>query len=226
VGEALNETDSQGYGMKVNARYWLDIFDLQYGQSSQREIQNAIDKPLTYFFAGLEPGQIEDNKEIFAPSSSRNAQISEAFSSVADFDKFARVVFFPLGRNKILVRLENSADKFDFYAPTLQLNMETFAKSFWSWANGNIEVEIESEIYEMDLTANMFEKEVVEMRKRVHWRGVDDEEIAEKLAMNPELKAVYEREHLDDPLTAITLVPQEMRTFAIYYKMHGEETIV
>ena len=27
VGEALNETDSLGYGMKVNARYWLEIFD-------------------------------------------------------------------------------------------------------------------------------------------------------------------------------------------------------
>lgn len=38
VGEPLNETDSQGYGMKVNARYWLNIFDLKYGESSQREL--------------------------------------------------------------------------------------------------------------------------------------------------------------------------------------------
>lgn len=29
VGEPLNETDSQGYGMKVNARYWLNIVDLK-----------------------------------------------------------------------------------------------------------------------------------------------------------------------------------------------------
>lgn len=28
--DVLNETDSQGYGMKVNARYWLDIFDLDH----------------------------------------------------------------------------------------------------------------------------------------------------------------------------------------------------
>lgn len=33
VAEPLNETDSQGYGMKVNSRYWLDIFSLKYDQS-------------------------------------------------------------------------------------------------------------------------------------------------------------------------------------------------
>lgn len=27
VCEPLNETDSNGYAMKVNARYWLEIFD-------------------------------------------------------------------------------------------------------------------------------------------------------------------------------------------------------
>jgi hypothetical protein len=53
VGEALNETDSQGYGMKVNSRYWLNIFDLEHGYSSQRELQNAIDKPVSLFFAKL-----------------------------------------------------------------------------------------------------------------------------------------------------------------------------
>lgn len=40
VGEPLNETDPQGFGMKVNARYWLNIFDLKYGHSAQRPIQN------------------------------------------------------------------------------------------------------------------------------------------------------------------------------------------
>jgi hypothetical protein len=38
VDEPLNETDSKGYGMKVNARYWLNIFDLARGYSAQRPI--------------------------------------------------------------------------------------------------------------------------------------------------------------------------------------------
>jgi len=50
VGEALNETDAQGYGMKVNARYWLNIFDIARGHSAQRPIQNHIDKPYSIFF--------------------------------------------------------------------------------------------------------------------------------------------------------------------------------
>merc|ERR550514_2445086 len=33
--EPLNETDADGYGMKVNARYWLDIVDLKTQNSDQ-----------------------------------------------------------------------------------------------------------------------------------------------------------------------------------------------
>jgi hypothetical protein len=33
VGEPLNETDSQGFGMKFNSRYYLDIFDRTLGKS-------------------------------------------------------------------------------------------------------------------------------------------------------------------------------------------------
>jgi len=33
VGEPLNETDSQGYGIKINSKYYLDIFDRVYGKS-------------------------------------------------------------------------------------------------------------------------------------------------------------------------------------------------
>jgi hypothetical protein len=36
VGEALNETDSNGYGIKINARYWIDVFNASTGKSEQR----------------------------------------------------------------------------------------------------------------------------------------------------------------------------------------------
>jgi lysosomal alpha-mannosidase len=33
VSEPLNETDSQGFGMKFNSRYYIDIFDRTNGES-------------------------------------------------------------------------------------------------------------------------------------------------------------------------------------------------
>ena len=35
--EILNETDASGNGIKVNAKYWLQIFDMNADQSKQRE---------------------------------------------------------------------------------------------------------------------------------------------------------------------------------------------
>lgn len=220
VGEALNETDSRGYGMKVNARYWLNIFDLQNGQSSQRELQNSIDKPLTFFFARVPEGLAKDNKEVFAPKSSRKQepQLRDTFTNADDADRFGRMVFFPLWRNKILVRVENSADKFDFYSPTLQVDMQRFADAYWSSANPLSEVKVAAQIYEVDLTANMLEKEAVERKKRTQWRGTDDEAIKERMKVDEEFRAVHQpRDHVNEPLSSITLIPQEMRSFVIHY---------
>lgn len=55
--------------MKVNARYWLNIFDLEHEKSSQRELQNAIDKPLTFFFTALEKDELPLVNEIDASES-------------------------------------------------------------------------------------------------------------------------------------------------------------
>jgi len=51
VGEALNETDALGYGMKVNARYWLEVLDFTKEKSQQRQQQLLIDQPLQLAFA-------------------------------------------------------------------------------------------------------------------------------------------------------------------------------
>ena len=49
--EALNETDSNELGIKVNALYIMQIFDVQKGKSLQREQQIRNDQPLQYFYA-------------------------------------------------------------------------------------------------------------------------------------------------------------------------------
>ena len=46
VQEILNETDSQGIGIKVNAKYYMQIFDLNQGVSKQRQQQMSIDQPI------------------------------------------------------------------------------------------------------------------------------------------------------------------------------------
>lgn len=217
VGEPLNETDKNGFGMKVNARYWLNIFDLEHEKSSQRQLQNAIDKPLSFFFSEIKKEELSQEAEFIAEESSDLLDLREALSDKYAFENFGRAVMFPFNRNKIMVRLENIADKFDMYTPDLKINMEKFAYLFWKSANPESKTEMKFKITEHDLTVNMYEKEVEWMRKKSAWKGQDDEAIKEVLAKDPEMRAVYERDHLADSMDEITLVPQEMRTFVIYY---------
>lgn len=219
VGENLNETDKNGYGMKVNARYWLDIFDVNLGKSSQRKKQSENDQPLTLFFASLNGSEIQDNQEILSAESSSTVNLHDAYTSdYYEWDRFGKVVFFPLWKNKILVRLENIADRFDTYAPTLKLNMEKFAYIFWMMSNPMSKSKYVPTITEVALTANMLEKELQEMRKKRQWKAKNDAEIAEKLSKNPELKAIYERDPMEDKLEDITLVPQDLRSFVISFE--------
>ena len=51
VGEDLNETNESGYGIQVNTRYFLQVFDTTKTKSMQRETQLVVDEPLTYFSA-------------------------------------------------------------------------------------------------------------------------------------------------------------------------------
>jgi hypothetical protein len=51
VIEMLNEVDKQDVGVKVNAKYWMQIFDFTKDHSLQREEQIVIDQPLEYLFA-------------------------------------------------------------------------------------------------------------------------------------------------------------------------------
>jgi len=41
LSEALNETDADRLGLRVSARYYMNIFDFMKGKSAQREYQVA-----------------------------------------------------------------------------------------------------------------------------------------------------------------------------------------
>jgi len=74
-----------------------------------------------------------------------SAPSENQFSSKLDDQFFPTAVYhaFPLGKNKILIRLENTFDKFDLVNPMEKMgqvepkfiNMNQFAKDFYLEAN-------------------------------------------------------------------------------------------
>jgi len=219
VDEALNETDAEGFGMKVNARYWLNIFDLKHGYSAQRPLQNYLDKPHSLFFAKIKKDDIPVHKEI-ASSQPTMAPLNmvDFVDDWKMFQLFGRVVMFPLQKDVLLIRVQNSADKFDMVAPELTVDMQKMAQGLWYSANPQAgKQEVNATIQEVSLSANMPEEEVMARRESMKWKGQDDELIKEKLEKDATLKAVYETTHADDLMSEITLVPQAIRAFVISY---------
>jgi len=46
IENVVNETQPDGFGLKINAKYYMQIFDTNKGYSKQREQQIRVDKPL------------------------------------------------------------------------------------------------------------------------------------------------------------------------------------
>lgn len=109
VVEPLNETDSDGYGLKVNSRYWLQIFDIGTTKPLQRKQQLVIDQPLQYFFA------LNYTYNATRPAPKTYVQLD-------DFEG-GKYVVFPLAKNEILVRFENLQDKFDLNTTVLNVDI-------------------------------------------------------------------------------------------------------
>ena len=84
------------------------------------------------FFGGLDGKDINVNKG----SISQRTQIfhwKDAISERDNYDAYGRVVLWPVARNKIMVRLENYADMFDFWERSeYKVNMHKFAEGFWN----------------------------------------------------------------------------------------------
>lgn len=200
VVEVLNETDSDGYGLKVNSRYWLQIFDVVHTKPLQRKQQLVIDQPLQYFFAFN-----------YTYNATKAAQ-----KTYVKLDKFehGKYVAFPLAKNEILVRFENLMDKFDVDATALSVDIEKFALDFYFASNGQIKEPMVS-VQEMDLTNNMLASEAEKVRS-YDWKGEDD--------------ATFDFSQLEKPAdvspSVFTLEPQRIRTFRIqYHTLDESETM-
>ena len=100
VGEPLNETDSKGLGIKVNAHY--QVFMTTGPSGAQRKTQVDADLPLQVFYS---------NKNFTQGNTTWNMDNLPTYDGM-NWDG-AKLVMFPLAKNKILVRLENLNDIYD-----------------------------------------------------------------------------------------------------------------
>ena len=61
VSQALNETNTDGWGIQVNTRYFVQLFDYTKTASKQREMQLKIDEPIAVFVAQAESDSLTEN---------------------------------------------------------------------------------------------------------------------------------------------------------------------
>lgn len=197
VCEPLNERDADGIGIKVNARYYLEIFDYSKEKSQQRQQQLLIDQPLQLFFA-------------FTYKEGKTPKSIPSHLSLADFDE-GKYIVFPLAKNKILARFENVGDKFDdeegiFGDGSLKVDINKFAKEFYSDANGESAQKVT--IVEVDLTNNQAWTEMEAKKSDWTWKGEDDDHRPEPIKLDP----VYQGQDI------VTLEAQRIRSFVIEYE--------
>ncbi len=128
VGEALDETNSDGVGIEVNTRYFLQLFDYTNEASLQRKVQLVVDEPINYFVA-----EASSNAAMASPLTRSQRQ------ALPEFDGDLKVHLMPDGHNRILIRLENMSDLFDGTpAETPMFNLKSYAEDLFTFGNGDI----------------------------------------------------------------------------------------
>jgi len=125
LDEPLNETSSNGHGIKVTARYQMHIFDFKKGGSMQRSNQANKMQSLQFYFAeSFDQGK-------------KHAESKDAAKSTKDlrFSDDLIVRLFPLAKNHLELRLENLADKFDQGAKTAKIELKKYVEKLYATMN-------------------------------------------------------------------------------------------
>jgi hypothetical protein len=129
----------------------------------------------------------------------------------------------PLARNKLMVRLENLADKFDEHKNatlSTRVNLEDMLLQIYATANQMSLEEIAQNppsihIEETGLTYNQPMKHIEERRKTFTWRGEDDFD-----------GPLYEETHRGEDWTKVELRPQDIRTFVAEFEAPKQELLI
>lgn len=168
VIEPLNETDRNFNGVAVNAKYYLQVFDYKKGRSKQRDQQIVIDEPLQYEFAF-------DYNDTLAVKPTAKSQFKSLVTLSNKTENDLTFHTFPMAKNKILVRIENLADKFDHNISMVNLvDIKSFAQSFYKEANPYSTNKPKITVKEVSITDNQLQSDLDKKRADFSWIGDDD----------------------------------------------------
>jgi len=172
----LNHVDKDGKGLKITAKYMMQIFDYKKQDSKQREQQIINDEPFEYFFSFNYSAGFNSKSSLVQKANGTQTTID--FGVNLDKNKQITYHIIPLDKHKILARFENLGDKFDLGSQqeTKYIDVYQFAEKFWEQANPGASENMTITINETSLTNNQPQKNLTEKwNSGFHWIGVDDE---------------------------------------------------
>ena len=125
-----------------------------------------------------------------------------------------KIVTIPVGQNRLTVRLENLADKYDKNSKTETVDLfECHLRNLWDQANPALagQRKLRFVVKEVTLTGNMGIEEM--QARKLKWRTVDDDKPGlEKDMVSPDPAM---------PTKPVTVEPQRIRVFDVLVIAHG-----
>lgn len=212
VLEALNETDKNEFGIQVNAPYFVQIFDFKRAKSLQRSQQILMDQPMEVLYS-LEEIDMKNLSKASNQKQHKSLIQLQTIKNASQKDDFTYRVH-PVERNKIFVRVENLADRFDSSKengePVKYVNLIKFAQEFWQQANPGVKQNITVDIEERAITDFASQTDLQkDLDHRDKWIGIGDDLIN---------KTTLIQQPKDISNTALAFEPQRIRSFVISYK--------
>jgi len=147
------------------SKYWMQILEVNKGKSLQRMKQLQVNNPVQYFYAF-------DYKE---PDTLKSDN-STAFYIEPKFDTF-NYQTFPLGKGKILVRVENLADHFDKKNNNMSvqyLHMNRFIRELYMEANPDAAEMANFTAKELTLSGTQNMTDLEDYRLNNTWDAIED----------------------------------------------------
>jgi len=189
VGEFLEEHNQYGRGIRVKASYHMVIS--KAGDSvAQRKTQIAIENPMQYFFS--DSAEIKETDEVSMNLPARLAKYGVQAP--------VRMLTYPLGENKIMIRFDNLHD-----AESKKVDLFNIGIDMWEYVNPGVAAQIA--FSEVSITGNMFLQDMKDRKIKWNYKG--------KTAPKAEQKVDGDEFEVE---------PMGIRTFVASYTVKGEET--
>ena len=207
VVDPLNETQADGRGIAVNAKYYVAFNTLDGERSVQRRTQLLTDEPLQFFYTStFTSGPANDESNIV------HEHLSAMSSQLTDFHGELKLHQFPEGKNQVLIRIENIMDLFDGPAQSdSTFDVEAYAISLYKSANDG-QAPASVEIVERTLSNNQDMKTMLD--NKFKWKSVEN---------NARLAQPYPE---DVSETNVALQPQRIRLFSAKFTHQTEAEIL